>query len=143
MAWWMRIGLLVVVLLGGLYAYNMLGDDVGATGNKTTELESVGSKCLEIRERATAHIVPIIEFQQLELASRRANVFAQCMEDHGFELNPNWQGYAEPVATARAKAESISTSEAMELLKREHMVLLAEKSGQPLYWQRSKVGGKD
>lgn len=142
MAWWMRIGLVVIVLLGGLYAYNMLGDDVDASGNNITELESVGSKCLEIRERATAHIVPIIEFQQLELASRRANVFAQCMEDHGFALNPAWQGYAEPVATARAKAESISTSEAMELLKREHMVQLKEKSGQPMYWLKSQADTK-
>lgn len=143
MSWWMRIGLVVVLLLGGLYAYNMLGEDVGVASKKTTQLEDVGSKCLEIRERATAHIVPIIEFQQLELASRRANVFAQCMEDHGFLLNPAWQRYAEPMALARAKAESISTSEAMELLKREHMVQLQEKSGQPLYWQRIKAGGKD
>lgn len=89
---------------------------------------------MSIRDRATANIVPIVEFQQLELESRRATVFASCMKDHGFSENPAWLKYAEPLARQDSTESGISYDEALENLRRSEMLILTPSPPHPMYW---------
>jgi hypothetical protein len=96
-------------------------------------LQAIG-RCDEITSRATAHIVPIVEFQQMELESRRETTFFSCMTDAGYSENPLWLVYAERTAGLKAKEEGISLSEAMVHLKRSQMIMRESPTGQPSYW---------
>ena len=91
-----------------------------------------------ISENSTATVVPIIEFQELELISRRANIVLRCMNDHGFVENPAWVNYAQPIAQHDAIHSNISFDEALENLRRSKMLVFAAVSGQPMFWVKQK-----
>ncbi len=105
---------------------------------ETTALAKAGGECVAISEQATAHLVPKLEFQRLELAGRKANVVVRCMADRGFYQNPAWLKYAEPIAASDASAQNISIDEALENLKRKDMLVLVPQGNQPAYWQQVK-----
>lgn len=119
--------------LGSLYAFNLLDDGQSGLAKPLSQLQQVGEKCSGIRDRATADIVPIIEFQKLELESRRANVLTQCMQDHGYVENPAWSEHVASVARDRAAAANISESEALQHLRRAAMQDFIVSSAVP-YW---------
>jgi len=91
-----------------------------------------------IAEKATAHLIPKLEFQRLELAGRKANVVVRCMADHGFYQNPVWLKYAEPIAARISSEQHISVDEATENLKRTDMLVFEARPNQPVYWQYLK-----
>lgn len=130
---------LVVLGVIGLWIFNPF-DVMSKTSSphQITVLEQVGDKCVGISESATATIVPIIEFQKLELVSRKANVVLRCMNDHGFVENPAWIQYAKPIAQKDADRSRISYDEALENLKRSQMLIFSSVSGQPMFWAKSK-----
>lgn len=130
--------LLVALVLGGLYGFNLFYDDATKTSQTLTALEAVGEKCLSIRDRATANVVPIVEFQKLELESRRANVLSSCMADHGYVQNPAWSKHALPIAKEEASKRSISQDEALEHLRRIEMLEFAVTEDIP-FWVKSKT----
>lgn len=112
------LAIILILGLGSLYAFNLLDDGQSDQAKPPSQLEKVGEKCAGIRDRATADVVPIIEFQKLELESRRANVLNNCMRDHGYVENPAWKGSALPLAKKHANELGISQDEALEYLRR-------------------------
>jgi hypothetical protein len=135
------LALLLMLGVMGLYAFNLRDDDQ-PIARPLTALQQTGEKCLSIRDRATADIVPIIEFQRLELESRRANVLLRCMQDHRYTENPAWLTYTMPIAKANAIALNISTDEALETLKREQMTILVTDTKHPTYWIPTQPSGQ-
>jgi len=76
----------------------------------------------------------LVEFQKLEIQGRKINVMRRCMKDKGFIENPSWLTYATPIAKSNAINQSISEDEAIENLRREHMMIFNKPSQQPIYW---------
>jgi len=101
-------------------------------------LAKAGDECTAIAEKATAHLIPKLEFQRLELAGRKTNVVVRCMADHGFYQNPAWLKYAEPIAARVSSEQHISVDEATENLKRIDMLVFEARPDKPVYWQYSK-----
>lgn len=133
------IALVILGMIGFFFIFNPFTATSKATSTRqTTVLEKVGDKCVGISESATATIVPIIEFQKLELISRKANVVLRCMNDHGFIENPAWIQYAQPIAQQNANQSKISYDEALENLKRSNMLIFSSNKGQPMFWIKSK-----
>ncbi len=137
----MKYIVIILVLMGvvGLIVLNLFDEMSKAKSpHQITLLEQIGDKCVGISENATATIVPIIEFQKLELVSRKANVVLRCMNDHGFVENPAWIKYAQPIAKQKAEQSNISYDEALENLKRSAMLIFSAATGQPMFWIKSK-----
>lgn len=113
-------------------------DDVSAKPVSQTQAQAtlikIGEKCLDFGERAVAKDTPIIEFQQLEREAKRTNVIQRCMTDKGYQQNPAWLSYAQPIAKADADKTNSSTDEAIVNLSRKHMQVLSPVAGQPDYW---------
>ena len=131
------ISLIVLGVIGYSIFSSLGGTSTASSSHPISLLEQVGDKCVGISESATATIVPIIEFQKLELVSRKANVVLRCMNDHGFVENPAWTQYAMPMAKQLAKHSNISDDEALENLKRSAMLIFSPVSGQPMFWVKS------
>ncbi len=77
---------------------------------------------------------PIIEFQQLEREAKRTNVIQRCMTDNGYQQNPAWLKYAQPIASTDAQKANISIDEAIVDLSRIHMQMFTPVAGRPDYW---------
>jgi hypothetical protein len=99
-----------------------------------TLLATVGDECAGIADNSVANMSAVVEFQKLEILGRKINVMRRCMRDKGFSENPSWLAYATPIAHANAIKQSISEDEAMENLRREHMMIFNQSSQQPIYW---------
>ena len=99
-----------------------------------TLLATVGDECAGIADNAVANMSAVVEFQKLEIQGRKINVMRRCMADKGFIENPAWLAYATPITHANAIKQSISEDEAIENLRREHMMIFNESSHQPIYW---------
>lgn len=140
----MKLFILAVLLCVAAWGVNYFADTdlSGAARHVNTPqmnaLAKAGDECVAIAEKATAHLIPKLEFQRLELAGRKANVVVRCMADHGFYQNPAWLRYAEPIATGMASEQHISADEATENLKRTDMLVFETRPGKPVYWQYSK-----
>lgn len=138
----------VVIVLLLVWAVNFFGDAelFGMSEQRSslqmTELAKAGGECVAISEQATAHLVPKLEFQRLELAGRKANVVVRCMADRDFYQNPAWLKYAEPIAARLAAEQHISADEAIENLKRKDMLVFAAEGSKPVYWQQVKKPNK-
>jgi len=76
-----------------------------STKQEVTQLERMGDECVGISEKAVIGMTPVVEFQKLELLSRKANVLKNCMADRGFREDPAWRKYAEPLAKAIASEQ--------------------------------------
>lgn len=125
---------LTLISLAWLYFTESHGN--GVLTNEITLLEKTGDQCVGISERAVAGMVPVVEFQKLELISRQANVLRLCMKDHGFHESLVWQKYAEPLANLKASKERVSVYEALESIRRTDMLIFKPKNQQPQYWAR-------
>ena len=134
--------LLVIIGLGLAIAANtyfyISKDDAPAKPASPTQTQArllkVGEKCLDFGERAVAKDTPIIKFQQLEREAKRTNVIQRCMTDNGFQQNPAWLGYAQPIANTDANKTNISIDEAIVNLSRKHMQVFMQVAGRPDYW---------
>lgn len=131
---------IAVMLVSGLWAVNYYTDFDFSTLSlqhheaQNSALIKAGEDCVAISEQATAHMVPKVEFQKLELAGRKANVVVRCMQDRNFKQNPAWLSYAQPLADKNARAQNISQAEALENLKRAHMLVFTPDEHHPSYW---------
>lgn len=141
----MKIFGAAALLLLLAWAINYFGDAdmIGAfsprPSQQNAELIKAGGECVAIAEQATAHLVPKLEFQRLELAGRKANVVVRCMTDHGFEQSPAWLQYAGPIAARIASEQHVSEDEALENLKRKDMLFFTAQTGRPDYWRAAKA----
>jgi len=132
--------ILAVLLCVAVWGVNYFGDTdlSGASGQgkqQMTALAKAGDECVAISEKATAHFMPKLEFQRLELAGRKANVVVRCMADRHFYQNPAWLKYAKPIAARISSEQRISADEATENLKRTDMLVFEATSSKPVYWQ--------
>ena len=75
---------------------------------QVSALIKAGDECVLISERASAHLIPKLEFQRMELVARKASVVVRCMADHHFYQNPAWLKYAQPLAAKIAGEQHIS-----------------------------------
>jgi len=98
----------------------------------------MGDECTGISEKAIMGMTPVVEFQKLELLSRKANVLKNCMADRGFREDPAWRKYAQPLATANASEQNISYDEAIENIRKVDMWVFKKQPQRPLYWVASK-----
>lgn len=132
----LRIGglclMLLVVVLAGLYWQNMAGDEGAST---PSALSQAINQCDLIASKAAAHLPEALPFQRLEKAARQARVLDQCMQDQGFQENPDWVSEATARAQQVAKQQQISESEAYENLRRDDMLQGAVKD-RPAYWRK-------
>jgi len=91
--------------------------------------------CDEITEKAALALPPpVVEFQKLEYAGRKARVFRLCMHDRGYQENVAWTKYAMPLAQQQSSASKISVDEAIENLRRADMMRLESAPKVPEYW---------
>lgn len=132
--------IIVLLLIGVWWAdYSDTIDIFGASaqGQKQSisALAKAGDECVLISEKASAHLIPKLEFQRLELAARKANVVVRCMADRHFYQNPAWLKYAQPIAAEISSQQHISSDEAIENLKRVDMLIFQPQANKPAYWQ--------
>lgn len=142
----MKYIVLAVLFISGLWAVNYYTDFDFATMSlqqhevPNSALIKAGTDCVAISEQATAHMMPKVEFQRLELAGRKANVVVRCMNDRNFVQNPAWLKHAQPLAVKNAAEQNISQDEALENLKRHDMLVFTPVKEHPSYWLQSKPG---
>ena len=143
----MKFFILAVLLCVAAWGVNYFGDTnlFGVSGpgkqQQMTVLAKAGDTCVAISEKATAHFMPKLEFQRLELAGRKANVVVRCMADHHFYQNPAWLEYAEPIAARISSEQHISVDEATENLKRTDMLMFETAPNKPSYWRYLNKSG--
>jgi DNA-binding phage protein len=106
---------------------------------KNTLLEEKGNFCLGVAEKAVANRQAIVEFQKYEILGDKAMVMRKCMEENGFEENPNWLNENLKVVQATRKSNEISEDAAMENLKREAIYRFVNSNDQPLYWRTKQI----
>ena len=98
------------------------------------QLMAIGDKCLDFGERAVANDTPIIEFQMLVRLAKKTHVIEQCMTDNGYQQNPAWLQYAQPIAKANAAKNQSSLSEAFHHLTQSDMQSFNPIKNRPDYW---------
>lgn len=81
-------------------------------------------------------MVAIVDFQKLEIAGRRVRVLRNCMQDMGYQEDPQWTKYATPLAEQQAKSQQTSIDEALEHLRRDHMARIRPQASTPIYWKK-------
>jgi hypothetical protein len=133
-----KIVLLMIVLVVVLAFLGTYRQQKGVAHKQTDAvLERAIEQCSDITERAAAHLVAIVEFQRLEIIGRKAHVFKMCMQDHGYNENPLWLNYSQPIAKQIAEKDHTSVSEALENLRRANMMLPTGEDGRPSYWLKN------
>lgn len=135
--------MMAALVLVVAWSFNYFGDTEFSLSEqhnqqKNQALIKAGDECVSISERASAHLVPKLEFQRLELQARKANVVVRCMADHDFYQSPAWLKYSEPIAAMNSSELNISVDEALEKLKRVDMLVFEPVSNKPVYWQYVK-----
>jgi len=126
----------VLVTVGLAYLLWFMFQDSTPPMPLNTPLTQAVNACDEITEKAALALPPpVVEFQKLEYAGRKARVFRLCMHDRGYQENAVWVRYATPLAKQRASSQQISTDEAIESLRRADMLRLAPAANAPEYWQ--------
>lgn len=124
----------VLLMLAIIYILALNTIPVSAHTQKTM-LEKVGDECAGIAENSVANMTAIVEFQKLEIQGRKFNVMRRCMADHAYFESPKWTAYAKPLAQSNSLNQKISEDEAIENLRRNHMLVFRERPGQPIYWE--------
>ena len=94
----------------------------------------MGDECVAISEKAIIGMTPVVEFQKIELLSRKSNVLKNCMADRGFHEDTAWRKYAEPLAKVNALEQNISFDEAIENIRKADMWVFRKQDQRPLYW---------
>jgi hypothetical protein len=139
----LKIFIAAVLVLIAAWSFNYFADtefNISTQQNqqKNHALIKAGDECISVSERASAHLVPKLEFQRLELEARKANVVVRCMADHDFHQSPAWLKYSEPIAVKNSSDLHISVDEALEKLKRADMLVFEPAYNKPVYWQYVK-----
>ena len=118
-----------------------------------TDLIKIGAKCLDFGERSVADDIPIIEFQMVVRLAKKTTTISNCMTDNGYQQNPAWLEYAQPIAktqalrskltgkvtsektveTSKEISGEVSESEALTNLSRADMQIFEPKDHPP-YW---------
>lgn len=112
--------------------------DANLLSQEATRLERMGDECEGISEKAIIGMTPVVEFQKLELLSRKANVLKTCMADRGFHEDAVWRKYTEPLAKINASKQNISFDEAIENIRKVDMWVFKKQDQRPLYWVSTK-----
>jgi hypothetical protein len=112
--------------------------DTNLSSQEITRLERMGDECVAISEKAIIGMTPVVEFQKLELLSRKANVLKNCMADRGFHEDAAWRKYAEPLANVNASKQAISFDEAIENIRKVDMWIFKKQDKRQLYWVSAK-----
>ena len=133
-----KIFIVLVLLFLMIWLYSNFNSDDSSIQHQPTKLETAGSKCIDISERSIASVTPILEFQKLELISRKSNVLSRCMVDSGYVENNAWRKSAEFQAVDISQQQKISMSEALETLRRNDMAIFSLQNKQPSYWISKK-----
>jgi hypothetical protein len=129
------IAILTLVSIGGLWIFNTMDDSPIKTLTPAQALlVKIGDKCAGIAENSIADKTPIVEFQKLELLSKRATVITNCMHDNGYKQNPAWLTYAKPIAKANAENGKISYDEALTSFSRTEMQVFEPNTKHAPYW---------
>jgi len=132
---------IAAIIIFTAWAVNFFKEDIfsasSVSGKQQGMLAKAGDECLQIAEKATAHMIPTLEFQRLELAGRKSNVIRRCMEDRNYYQSPAWLKYAEPISRQLASAQHISEDEALENLRRADMLVFEPPQNKPLFWQHA------
>lgn len=134
---WLVWGLLAVALamLGLVYLIWFMPQTEGNVSNQNSPLRLAINECDGITEKAALALPPpVVEFQKLEYAGRKARVFRLCMHDRGYEENAVWTSYATPLAEQQSSSGHVSKDEAIENLRRADMVRLEPAPKVPEYW---------
>ena len=128
-----KLLILCVLLLGaGVLAWVEVGSLTQV--KPKSQLQKVGDECAGIADNAVVNMVAVVEFQKLEIQGRKIHVMRLCMGDNGFQENPSWLRYANPIAQKLAIQDHLSPDEALENLKRTDMMNFQEGI-HPVYWQ--------
>jgi len=122
----------ILIFIFWIYENSSSEDDL--IQHQPSKLETVGAKCTDLSERSVASVTPIIEYQKIELISRQSYVLSRCMIDRGYIENSAWRTGAEQRAVDIAEQQKISTSEALETMRRKDMAIFTEQNKQPSYW---------
>ena len=131
-----RLFLILIVLLIPAIIYILtLKTMPVSTHTEKTMLDKVGDECAGIAENSVANMTAIVEFQKLEIQGRKFNVMRRCMADYGYFESPKWTAYAKPLSQSNSINQKISEDEAIENLRRNHMLIFKEMPGQPIYWE--------
>lgn len=107
---------------------------VDGSHSEDSALRATVQACDGIAERAASHLVALVEFQQLEIAGRKARVFKMCMKDRGYIQNTHWLKYSTPIAQRVAKETQVSLDEVLENLRRANMMEASAEKHRPIYW---------
>lgn len=128
--------LISIILLTPAMIYTFTLNTMPASAHtEKTMLGKVGDECAGIAENSVANMTAIVEFQKLEIQGRKFNVMRRCMADHGYFESPKWTAYAKPLAQSNSLNQKISEDEAIENLRRNHMLVFKEMPGQAIYWE--------
>ncbi len=131
--------MIAALVLIAAWGFNYFGDTgFIRSAPENQALIKVGDECISISERASAHLVPKLEFQRLELQARKANVVVRCMADRNYYQSPAWLKYAQPIAARISSQQHVSVDEALETLKRADMLVFESAPNKPVYWQYVK-----
>jgi len=134
--WVVWIALVVALALAGLvYLIWFMPQSSNSPSAQNLPLMHAVNECDGITEKAALALPPpVVEFQKLEYAGRKARVFRLCMHDRGYQENAAWTKYAMPLAQQQSSASQISADEAIENLRRSDMMRLEPAPEVPEYW---------
>lgn len=124
--------LTVIVMLAVLYWRNL---HEGTADEARTPLALTINQCDLIASKAAAELPEALPFQKLEKYARQSRVLDRCMQDQGYQENPDWHAYIQPQIKQMAAQQQISEDEAYETLRRTAM-LQAEKPEVVTYWRK-------
>lgn len=135
-------GILVILVPAlALLGMMMYADSMAPDDQKPYQLSSLakaGVECELISDKAAMKLPDGLAFQRLEKAGRQARVLENCMNDRGYQENPDWVLFAKLQAAQQVKISEISDAEAYENLRRKYMLIYQAEKSEPLYWQTSK-----
>jgi hypothetical protein len=134
------ISIIASAAIVACFAWYFLSDkqNTNSSNHEFTRLERMGDECVGISEKAIIGMTPVVEFQKLEILSRKANVLKNCMADRGFHENAVWRKYAEPLAKINASKQNVSFDEAIENIRKVEMWVFKKQDQHPLYWVSTK-----
>ena len=128
------LGVIGLLLAAYFKFYFIAEDDEGAVGPRTL-LQEKGDMCTGIAENAVANRQAIVEFQKYEILSDKILILERCMDENGFEVNPQWHNQMKSVIQKKASIEKISEEEAEESLRRKVMFDFFSTDQKVAYWQ--------
>ena len=120
---------------GLIYLIWFMPQSSNSPNAQNLSLRHAVNECEGITEKAALALPPpVVEFQKLEYAGRKARVFRLCMHDRGYQENAAWTKYAMPLAQQQSSASQVSVDEAIENLRRVDMMRLESAPKVPEYW---------